>query len=123
MSLRNKIYKHILFALAGVLLVLISSCNVKKVIADIAGVSYSKPLNLSKTALSQTGSCHFDDLHTAKASVEKQSLNLVVPIGVQRSIFTVLNPEKKQNTRLRHKRFIFDKIPLYILYQKMKFDV
>ncbi len=116
---QRKIHHTTFTTLFSVLLLLISSCTVKNVIADALGGEYNKPLNPSKTGTGAT--CHFEASqkglieYSCKKSVETQP-EKITPRFLFRGYSTTKNIVKLPFS------FTF-KIPRYILYKKIKYHI
>lgn len=113
-----KISQHY-FAIFASVLLLLSSCTVKQNLADVIGIGFEKPLNPSKAAGS-AASCSYAEVKTntvVSKTVKQQFLDnenkFSIPVTVPVTNNSVVNKSFQSET----------KIPLYILYKKLKFDM
>ena len=116
----------IFWIIFSALLILLSPCTVKKVVADAVGIGYEKPLNVSKTTIYSGGNtCHYSEFKTVVKSTtlfKKQSLFPL--INPQQVFFTLIDLHCQYETACNEQRKnITAKAPLYILYKKLKYSL
>ncbi|WP_188619490.1 hypothetical protein [Flavobacterium suaedae] len=112
-------------AFFSALLLLLSSCTVKKVIAHAVDVGYEKPLNLSKTTVSSvTNSCHFSEVKAENQYKISAKKFISLPFLNRNNSSTLFTAYSfKINSLKAESQYIAEKIPLYILYKKMKYSL
>ena len=125
MNNRKQIHNNYFWAVFSALLLLLSSCTVKKVVANAVDVGYEKPLNLSKTTVSSVAnSCHFFEVKAEnqyKISAKKFTSVPFLKGDNSSTLFTAYS--FKINSLKAKSQYIAKKIPLYILYKKMKYSL
>lgn len=125
MSCRKHIYNNYFWAVFSALLLLLSSCTVKKVVAHAVNIGYEKPLNLSKTTVSSVvNSCHFSEVKAEKQHTFSAKKFVLVPFLNKDNLTPLFNERSFNNSSLNtENQYISEKIPLYILYKKMKYSL
>lgn len=125
MDFKGRKINNITWIIFSALLILLSPCTVKKVVADAVGIGYEKPLNVSKTTISSIGNtCNYSEYNTAVKSntvFKKQSL---FPITNPQQVFFIhIDVYRQYEAAGNNQRIFTAKAPLYILYKKMKYNL
>lgn len=125
MNSRKQIHNSHFWAIFSALLLLLSSCTVKKVIAHAVNISYEKPLNLSKTTVSSVAnSCHFSEVKAENQHNFSAKKFISAPFLNKDNSTPLFNERSFNNSSLNtENQYISEKIPLYILYKKMKYSL
>ncbi len=126
MHFKERKINNITWLSISILLILLSPCTVKKVVADAVGIGYEKPLNVSKTTISSGGNtCHYSEVKTVVKSTtlfKKQSLFPLT--NPQQVFFTLIDLHRQYETACNEQRKnITARAPLYILYKKLKYSL
>ncbi|AXG74529.1 hypothetical protein DVK85_09890 [Flavobacterium arcticum] len=119
-GIKNNIYLWVVFS---TLLVLLSPCTVKKVVADAVGIGYEKPLNISKTTVSSvSNACNYSDFKIVAKSNTSLTKQLLFPLVNHHQVFFTAFDLHQRHKKLHNAQRIniTAKAPLYILYKKMK---
>ena len=125
MNSREQIHNNYFLAFFSALLLLLSSCTVKKVIAHAVDIGYEKPLNLSKTTVSSvSNSCHFSEIKAENQYKFSAKKFISVPFLNKDNSTPLFKERSFKNSFLNtENQYISVKIPLYILYKKMKYSL
>jgi hypothetical protein len=119
-KVKSKINLPILVVLA--VLILFSSCSVRKSIQTQLDIPVTSQLSPSKAVLTGEQHCEYSDNATLLDQAKKIGFKL--PIGFLPSILNLYLPAseriEQQAIRVSEVGFVPDKVPIYILYKKMK---
>ena len=122
-NLHKKIVTQYLFAAFASVLMLLSSCTVKQNLGELFGVQYEKPLNPNKSLVPGSfSSCSFTDVKSsiAETTVSKKLVPALPPTAHATADLEELH--QLTGAHRQHTRSAV-KVPFYILYKKMKYDM
>ncbi len=116
----RKIQQSLFGALFYAFILLISSCAVKNSVSQVLGIEYNKPLSPSKS--SGNGFCHIYNLTVSAAQQTAKSQKKLL-FSNNSSEIRKLGYYNYTNSCTKEFKGLLFKVPLYILFKKVKYFV